>query len=59
MIHSHQDIIGVAGFLHRQEFKYQANVADNFNVWKDVLIFCNQPGTAMFLLWVSHSEGKT
>ena len=24
-----------------------------------VLIFCNQPGTAIFLLWVSHSEGKT
>jgi hypothetical protein len=24
-----------------------------------VLIFCNQPVTAVFLLWVNHSDGKT
>lgn len=35
LINSHPDIIGIAGFLHRQEFEDQAHVADNFNIWEE------------------------
>jgi len=35
MINSHQDIIGIAGFLYRREFEDQAHVADTFNIWEE------------------------
>lgn len=35
MINSHRDILGIAGFLYRQEFEDQAHIANTFNIWEE------------------------